>query len=122
MGYVYILANKNYLDGKLLKIGMTTRTVEKRLSEINSAFGVPPKFYIVFYEKTKNPDVAEKIIHSKLKRFRVNNRKEFFLLPEKDAVNTVKHVCNMLLPFGNKNPPMYQKIALFAMVFVFFMG
>ncbi|MGN5048897.1 GIY-YIG nuclease family protein [Aeromonas sp. 23P] len=60
MGYIYILSNKYYRHGKLLKIGMTSRTVERRAKELSGAFGVPDDFSIVFKKQVKFPSVAEK--------------------------------------------------------------
>lgn len=120
MGHIYILSNKHYFSGKLLKIGMTTRDVCKRVSEINQPFGVPPKFEILFYEQTNCPDLAEKIIHHKLKRHRINKRREFFLISEKDAVRTVKTVCKMLNDKQRHRPPLHQTLALFIMILILF--
>ncbi len=120
MGAVYILSNKHYLNGKLLKIGMTTRSVHKRVSEINQPFGVPPKFDVVFEMDTDSPNLAEKIIHKKLKRYRVNRRKEFFLLTKRDAVKTVKNVCGMLTEDQYYKPPLYQVITLLIMTCLIF--
>lgn len=118
MGYIYILSNRHYLDGKLLKIGMTTRVVEKRTSEINQPFGVPPKFEIILKEQTKYPDIAEKIIHLKLRKYRTNRRREFFLITEKDAIRTVKSVCQTLIVKTREKPPQYQVFILLLMVFL----
>lgn len=74
-GYVYILFNS--LHPELVKIGKTTKTVEDRLSQINST-GVPMPFVVAYKRRVKDCNYAERCIHnmldSKMKRF----NKEFF--------------------------------------------
>lgn len=94
MGYIYILSNKYYLNGELLKIGMTSRAVSKRVDELSSSFGVPDRFNLVFKKKTKFPRLAEREIHKSLSGYRVNKRREFFLVEESAAIDTVILVCD----------------------------
>ena len=64
----------------ILKIGMTERTIEERLSEANSSdTWRPPTLYtIVCSVKVNNPKKKEKILHEILKEYRVNIKREFF--------------------------------------------
>lgn len=96
MGYIYILSNKYYKHNKLLKIGMTSRTVDKRVGELNRAFGVPEDFSVVFKKQARLPSVAEKEIHRRLSRYRVNRNREFFLVEEGVAVRVVTDVCKVI--------------------------
>lgn len=96
MGYIYILSNKYYRNGNLLKIGMTSRTVDKRVGELNRAFGVPEDFYVVFKKQARVPSVAEKEIHRRLSRYRINKSREFFLVDSSVAIDAVTDVCKTL--------------------------
>lgn len=96
MGYIYILSNKYYRNGNLLKIGMTSRTVDKRVGELNRAFGVPEDFSVVFKKQARVPSVAEKEIHRRLSRYRINKSREFFLVDSSVAIDTVTDVCKKL--------------------------
>lgn len=100
MGYIYILSNKYYRHGKLLKIGMTSRTVERRAKELSRAFGVPDDFSIVFKKQVKFPSVAEKEIHKRLSSHRINRNREFFLVDEDSAIRIVSDTCSLI----NKKP------------------
>lgn len=96
MGYIYILSNKYYRNGNLLKIGMTSRTVDKRVGELNRAFGVPEDFSVVFKKQARVPSVAEKEIHRRLSRYRINKSREFFLVDSSVAIDAVTDVCKKL--------------------------
>ncbi|EKP0310347.1 TPA: GIY-YIG nuclease family protein [Aeromonas veronii] len=104
MGYIYILSNKYYRHGKLLKIGMTSRTVERRAKELSGAFGVPDDFSIVFKKQVKFPSVAEKEIHKKLSSHRINRKREFFLVDEDSAIRIVNDTCSRI----NKKPNVFR--------------
>lgn len=74
--YLYILSRREEKD--VLKIGMTTRNVQKRVNEINSATGViyPLSARKVF--KVKNSKLVEKEIHKILSEYRMRADREFF--------------------------------------------
>lgn len=76
MGYVYCFENDS-MPG-LLKIGMTERTPEERLSEANGAdtWRPPTPFSIVVAKRVNDPKIKEKKIHAFLEDERVN--REFF--------------------------------------------
>ncbi len=74
-GYVYILSNPR--KPGLFKVGCTTREVEDRVEELNSATGVPTPFTVEAYFASSAPDEHEREAHSRLKAKRVKAR-EFF--------------------------------------------
>lgn len=78
MGYVYCFANDS-MPG-ILKIGMTERSPEERLSEANAAdtWRPPSPYYIVCSKKVNNPKEKEKKNHAFLKEERVQTNREFF--------------------------------------------
>lgn len=104
MGYIYILSNKYYRKGKLLKIGMTSRTVERRAKELSGVFGVPDDFSIVFKKQVKFPSIAEKEIHKKLSSYRINRKREFFLVDKDSAIRIVSDICSLI----NKKPSVFR--------------
>lgn len=76
--YLYILSRREERD--VLKIGMTTRNVQKRVNEINSATGVvyPLSARKVF--KVKDGRSVEKAVHVLLAKYRMRSDREFFLI------------------------------------------
>lgn len=75
-GFVYILSNKS-MPG-VLKIGMTTRTVEQRVSELNKATGCLTPFECEFSKYTTAPGFVERQVHAALSYARIKQNKEFF--------------------------------------------
>jgi hypothetical protein len=88
-GSVYVLSNPK-MPG-LYKIGCTTREVEERISELNSATGVPVPFEVEAYFFSATPFKHESEIHRRLARYRVTNR-EFFELELIKIVHTVDSI------------------------------
>jgi len=78
MGYVYCFANDS-MPG-ILKIGMTERTPEERLSEANATdtWRPPTPYYIICSKKVNVPKEKEKKIHAFLKEDRIQTNREFF--------------------------------------------
>ena len=83
-GWLYVLSTRE--SPSLLKVGMTTRTVEERVKEINAATGVAVPFGVRRCWRVSDPHAAEKLAHRTLDEFRVRNDREFFRLPFREAV------------------------------------
>lgn len=79
-GYIYCFSNQS-MPG-ILKVGMTERTPEARLSEANTSdtWRPPTPYKIEFAKKVSNPFQKEKILHTLLEQYteRINIRREFF--------------------------------------------
>ena len=75
-GWIYILSTRDHKD--LLKIGVTTRTVEARAQEINNATGVAVPFGVRRCWRVLEPRRAEKLVHQALYKYRLRNDREFF--------------------------------------------
>lgn len=90
--YLYILSRREEKD--ILKIGMTTRNVQKRVNEINSATGVvyPLSARRVF--KVKNSKIAEKGIHNLLSEYRIRADREFFKIDYSKACEIIDEYLN----------------------------
>ncbi len=79
---VYVLTNEA-MPG-LVKIGLTTDTVEARLTTLSSHSGVPLPFECYFAAEVKDCARTEKILHQLFAEARINPKREFFRLdPEK---------------------------------------
>jgi hypothetical protein len=94
-GWLYILATRE--APSLLKIGMTARSVEERVREINSATGVLVPYGIWRCWRVVNPSQAEKLVHSILADFRVRNDREFFAI---DVAEAGKRISDVLREAG----------------------
>ena len=75
-GWIYYLSNREMPD--IAKIGMTTRTIEARVKEINGATGVLHPFGVRACWRVREPAQAEKLVHEVLLHFRVRRDREFF--------------------------------------------
>ena len=89
-GWLYILSRKDEPD--ILKIGMTTRSVEKRVSEINTHTGVLKPYSARTVYKVDNAKEAEKLVHKLLSEYRIRHDREFFQIPFKEAVKMIEKV------------------------------
>lgn len=87
-GYIYILTNASFA-GNVLKIGKTTRSVERRAKELSDKTGMPKAFSIAYSVKVPDCDKAEQTIHSELDRYRTNAKREFFELTLEQAIEVV---------------------------------
>lgn len=89
-GFIYILRNPT-LEKNVFKIGLTRKNVDERANQLSKT-SVPDKFYIAQEWNVKDCIKAEKIIHDKLKDYRVDPRREFFKIEYDIAVKTIKEV------------------------------
>lgn len=90
VGYVYILSN-SAMPG-LIKIGHTTRAVDERIAELNSATGIPTPFIIEDYFESTDPQSHENILHKLLERYRVSSNREFFRVTKEEAIGAARRV------------------------------
>jgi hypothetical protein len=89
-GYVYVLSN--VLMQGLIKIGFTTRDVEQRVAELNSATGVPGPFNIEAIFPTEAPEIHEQQVHKQLAEDRVKG-KEFFKKDLPTTLRLITEIC-----------------------------
>lgn len=86
-GYVYCLTNK-YMPN-ICKIGFTNKlgkTSHDRAKELARHTNCPVPFEVEFDIKVRNPERYERIIHRKLKTFRINPKREFFECKPQDII------------------------------------
>lgn len=86
-GYLYCFSNPS-MPG-ILKVGMTERTPEARLSEANASdtWRPPTPYTIEFAKQVSNPSQKEKTLHTLLEQYteRVNPRREFFRISQEEV-------------------------------------
>ncbi len=87
-GFVYILLNPSFVDQ--VKIGQTTRTSEKRATELSRPTGVPSPFIVVYDELVSDVDEVEARMHRRFEGFRVQRNREFFRVPMRDAIKALQ--------------------------------
>jgi T5orf172 domain len=94
-GKIYILRNP-YLQDSLVKVGKTSRISEVRAKELSAATGVPGPFEVLYEQDVFDTDLAERLAHEALDKFRVNPQREFFRVPLKIAVREVFSISKKL--------------------------
>ena len=75
-GWIYILSTREMRN--LLKVGMTTRSVQERVKEINGATGVAIPFGVRRCWRVSDPALAERLVHDALGEHRLRQDREFF--------------------------------------------
>lgn len=79
---VYLLTNEA-MPG-IVKIGMTTDSIESRIGQLNAHSGVPLPFECFFAAEVDSCSRVEKILHQLFSEHRINPKREFFRIdPEK---------------------------------------
>ena len=87
--YLYILSRREEKD--ILKIGMTTRNVQKRVNEINSATGVVFPYSARKVYKVKDSALVERGVHSLLAEYRIRADREFFRIEYAKACSMIEN-------------------------------
>lgn len=89
-GFIYILSTRELPD--LLKIGVTTRSVEERVKEINSATGVAIPFGVRKVWPVDNAKTTERLLHDQLAEYRVRRDREFFRIEFVTATTLISEI------------------------------
>lgn len=97
-GYLYaITSNALYRDGQgVVKIGATTLSPHERARQLTSATASPEPFYVIYSAATKDVNSAEVQAHELLDEYRVNDKREFFAISARRAIDTIDRVCGVL--------------------------
>lgn len=88
-GVVYVLRSSSH-HAELYKIGMTRRSSDVRAKEIGGATGVPLPFGVLASWDVGDCAAVEKEVHRRLRPYRINPRREFFML----ALSEITQVIN----------------------------
>jgi hypothetical protein len=103
MGFIYILRNPAHKSG-IYKVGLTKNPVEERAKGLSSQTSSPLPFEIIYRKKVPNRKLeeCETNAHNRLKKYRINKKREFFRCSLWKIKNAVDH----------QGVPNYHKIIL----------
>ena len=87
-GHVYVIYNDLFREYK--KIGMTTREVEDRVREFNTA--VPINFEIAVSIPCTDPYSIEQDFHLKFDKYRVSRNKEWFKISDEELLEELNKI------------------------------
>jgi len=91
MGYGAIYIAHNLRDGEnIYKVGKTERKVDDRLKELTSATSNLGLYTHCAYFIVNDIDAAEQSCHTRLKRYRVQENREFFDMPLSRLIKIIK--------------------------------
>jgi hypothetical protein len=97
--YIYVLVNRSIPN--MVKIGMTTRSVDERAREINRGTGVPTPWIPVYSLPCYASGILEKRVHERLAQYRINEDREMFGVTSNTAQQVIedlgKDFTNILL-------------------------
>ena len=98
IGTLYVLGTNLYTkDGdEIIKIGITTGSVENRISQLYTT-GVPYRFRIIRQYETKNYSELEQSLHKLLDPYRINRSREFFTEASLEYVEKVIEIHDEIL-------------------------
>lgn len=88
-GFVYVLTNPS-LDG-MVKVGMTTATVERRAKQLSQSTSIPTQFEIHASFESTDPSADEQRVHLALQEHRVPSS-EFFMVSAAKAAEMCAQV------------------------------
>lgn len=89
-GWIYILTNDGFRD--LLKIGFSDRDPVNRVEELYTT-GVPFPFKLVYSALAADAAYVEKLVHTSLNEYRVNESREFFRITTRLAIERIRNTC-----------------------------
>ena len=92
-GFIYIMLNPSFPN--LLKIGRTYKTPEERAKEMYTS-GIPTPFIVAYKHEVGDCILVENLVHEKLSKKRNNYKREFFNIPEKEAIKAIQDVVHDL--------------------------
>jgi hypothetical protein len=86
-GWIYVLSTRETPD--LLQVGMTRRTIEQEVRELNAGTGVGIPFGVRCCWRVRNPKRAKAIVHAALEPFRIRGDRALFRLQFSEAKERV---------------------------------
>ncbi len=86
--WVYVLSNPSMPN--FLKIGYTKNEPDIRAKQVGSSTGVALPFDLEWAFQCFNGEQLEKEVHKELESYRVNNNREFFDIPLKEAIEAIE--------------------------------
>lgn len=87
-GYIYLATNPFLVPG-IYKIGLTVRPLDLRMRTLSNS-SIPGQYTAAHFWLVSNAGLAERLIHSAFADSRVDDDREFFLLPNvEEAIATI---------------------------------
>lgn len=108
-GYVYVLECKE--QPGIVKIGMTERTPQERLQEINRGTGVIFPWTLVEAFPCRSPRSVEQLVHLELGKYRVNSQKEGFSVFPNQAKEAILRIIKEYGAELNHTPEHWKQTA-----------
>tara|TARA_B100000795_G_scaffold105758_1_gene78043 strand:+ start:1051 stop:1515 length:465 start_codon:yes stop_codon:yes gene_type:complete len=90
--WVYVLKNSS-MPG-LYKVGYTKLTPDERAKQLSNATGVPVPYEVAWAYRCYNGELLEGEVHHALKKYRVNNAREFFQIDLESVKETINKIGN----------------------------
>ena len=94
-GVIYVMSNNCFMIKDHYKVGYTT-DIEQRKKSYTTSFPVACNWDYIS-EKIKNIRTRERLIFQRLKDYRFNDSREFFICPLDTIMSTIKDVFKMEL-------------------------
>jgi hypothetical protein len=94
-GYIYVMRSAAH-DKNVFKVGLTRRTPEERSKELSRSTSSPDHFHVMEEWDVEDCVLAEKLIHKKLNKYRVNPKREYFEAPYKVIFKVIDEVIDSL--------------------------
>ena len=108
---IYILTNPAMPN--LIKIGMTTTSLEQRIAELSRATWVPLPFEVFYAAEVQDANLCESLLHNIFIDKRINAKREFFSTSPEQAVSAIKLAeINNITPNNDIVDSPEEKIAL----------
>lgn len=80
-----------------VKIGKTKNDPEERAAALHGT-GVPVPFVVAYSELVSNCHAVERLVHERLAPFRVNDKREFFKISPREAIDVLKEIAAQFPP------------------------
>ena len=78
----------------LYKVGYTKLTPDERAKQLSNATGVPVPYEVAWAYRCFNGELLEGEVHHAMKKYRVNNAREFFRMRLGDIQEIVEKIGN----------------------------
>jgi hypothetical protein len=107
-GFVYIMSNPSFADGRI-KIGKSKGDPdEDRKSELNTT-GVPEEFRVEYSAYVQNHHDLENKIHRHFQAQRPNKKREFFTCSIMDAISAIQSIAGETLKYEENHYAEYEE-------------
>ncbi len=96
IGTLYVLGTNLFTaeGAEIIKIGITTGSVEKRIAQLYTT-GVPFRFRVISQLETTNYSKLEQALHCLFDKYRINKAREFF------TEHCLSHIADLVAIHGN---------------------